>query len=324
MSDLGYDLRGLEVFASVCELRSMTLAAQRLGLSQPAVSQAVQQLEQTLRVTLLHRGRRPLAVTSAGEWLARRAARILRDAHQIATTIRQLEEGSALPLRVGVVESLSDPFVPALVRQLQSSVLYLSISAGLARELRAGLLDHSFDLVITNDSTDDADELDRLALLTETYVLVVPRSLEIGAPTLAALGEALPLVRWHARSHIGADIERQLRRMRVELRLQFEFDSSRTILGMVAAGLGWAIMPPLALCEMKPLPRSVRLLPFPGPSFSRSIAIVARRGEVNPLGARIARTAARILRDLYVPEIREAMPWLPADGFRVEEAAGSG
>ncbi len=323
-SDLGYDLRGLEIFAAVCATRSITLAAQRLGLSQPAVSQAVQQLEQTLRVTLIHRGRRPLTMTSAGEWLARRAVRILRDAHQIAATIRHLEAGSALQLRVGVVDSLSDPFVPALVRQLQSSVLYLSVAAGLARELRAGLREHSFDLIFTNDTHDDADGLERHALLTESYVLVVPSTLETGTPGLVTLSETLPLVRWHARSQIAADIERQLRRMRVELPLQFEFDSARTILGMVAAGLGWAIMQPLALCEMQPLPAAVRLLPFPGPRFSRTIAIMARRGEANPLHAQIIRTAAGILRTRYVPQIRAVMPWLPLDGFRVEDVAGLG
>ncbi|WP_216074001.1 LysR substrate-binding domain-containing protein, partial [Acinetobacter baumannii] len=82
------------------------------------------------------------------------------------------------------------------------------------------------------------------------------------------------LIRWAARSHIGADIERQLRRLRLDIPRQFEFDSARTILGMVAAGLGWAIMTPLSIFEMKPLLANVRLLPFPGPHFSRQLAIV--------------------------------------------------
>jgi hypothetical protein len=53
------------------------------------------------------------------------------------------------------------------------------------------------------------------------------------------LAKELPLIRWSAQSHIGAEIERQLRRMRVEIPRRFEFDSGSTILSMVAAGIGW-------------------------------------------------------------------------------------
>src|SRR5258708_40360679 len=147
----GYDLRTLEIFTQVCELRSMTLTAQRLGMTQPDVSQAIRHLEDVLGVPLVDRRSRPLMLTAAGEWLTRTAGQVLQDAKQIALTIRQFGEGRALRLRIGLADSLSDPFVPAIMRRLTPTVHYLSISSGLARTLRAGLIDRSLDLIITND-----------------------------------------------------------------------------------------------------------------------------------------------------------------------------
>jgi hypothetical protein len=60
-SSLGFDLRALQVFATVCELRNMTLAAKRLGMTQPAVSYTIKQLEDVMGVKLIDRNRRPLS-----------------------------------------------------------------------------------------------------------------------------------------------------------------------------------------------------------------------------------------------------------------------
>ena len=59
------DLHALEAFVTVCDSGSMALAAQRLGLSQSAVSQAIKGLEQALNLKLLDREVRPAAPTRA-------------------------------------------------------------------------------------------------------------------------------------------------------------------------------------------------------------------------------------------------------------------
>src|SRR5882757_6565770 len=78
-ASLGFELRALQVFATVCELRNMTLAAKRLGMTQPAVSYTIKQLEDVMGVKLIDRNRRPLAPTAGGDWLAAAAAQILHD-----------------------------------------------------------------------------------------------------------------------------------------------------------------------------------------------------------------------------------------------------
>jgi DNA-binding transcriptional LysR family regulator len=318
MSAASPEVRTLEIFAAVCELGSMTLAARRFEMTQPAVSHAIRQLETALGCVLIERRRRPLKPTTAGYWLARTAQQIIHDIHQITAGIRQFDQGGPLRLRLGLVESLSDPFVPALVKRQKPPVRYMSIAAGLARHLRAGLIEHDLDLIITNDPMDDVDGILQLPLLTEPYVLVVPRSFAPSPQNLQLddLKRSLPLIRWSAQSHIGSDIERQLRRMRVHIERQFEFDSAGSILGMVSSGLGWGVMTPLSIFEVKRLSGRVWMLPFPGPSFTRRLNLVTRLGEIDGLAEQVAETCRHILRELYLPEMLEVAAWL-ADKVRV-------
>src|SRR5581483_1723846 len=192
----GFDLRSLEIFASVCELRSMTAAAKRLNLTQPAVSQAIKQLEDRLELALIDRDRRPLTPTTAGRWLAGEAAQILHDTRQIPIAIRNLDRGAALRRRIGIVDSLSQPCVPLLVKRLRSSISYLSVSSGLAQRLRNGLMERTLDLIITNAPMDDLDGVVRRPVMSEPYVLAVPRDYPVdAAKDFSKLVKDLPLIR---------------------------------------------------------------------------------------------------------------------------------
>ena len=91
------------------------------------------------------------------------------------------------------MDSLSDPFVPALVDQLHSSILFLSVTNGIARIVRAGLLDRTLDLIVTNDPMDDVDGIVRHPILTEGYILIVPRTgAKLPLTDLNALARKLP------------------------------------------------------------------------------------------------------------------------------------
>jgi len=318
---IGYDLRALEIFSLVAELRSMSVAAGRLGMSQPAVSQAISNLEKVLGISLIDRSSRPLMLTAAGEWLFRSAGQLIQDATQIAATVRQFEEGNALRLRIGLVDSLSDPFVPAMVRRLSPSIHYISITSGLARTLTAGLVDRSLDLIITNDPMDDVKVSSKYPILTEPYFLVVPAAASSLSGNFTKFASTKPLIRWAARSRTGADIDGHLRRLKLDLSRQYEFESARTILGMVAAEQGWAIMTPLLIFDILPVLDKVRLLPFPGPGFSRTISVVTAQVENDALAERMARTSSRIISDLYIREIARVVPWLRCEldqnGYRM-------
>jgi DNA-binding transcriptional LysR family regulator len=260
---------------------------------------------------LIDRSQRPLIPTASGRWLMQAAGQILHDTRQIPVSLRHIQRGMELRLRIGLMDSLSDPFVPALLDQLHSSILFLSITNGIARIVRAGLLDRTLDLIVTNDPMDDVDGIVRHPILTEGYMLLVPRTgAKLPLTDLGALGRKLPLIRWNPASRTGQDIERRLRRMGVHIERRFEFDSPSAILSMVSSGLGWAIMNPLTVFEMRPLLKQVRVAPFPGPPFLRQINLFARAGEMDDTAERIAGMAREILRTRYLPELLKIGSWL--------------
>jgi DNA-binding transcriptional LysR family regulator len=320
MTKLGFDLHMLEIFTAVCETRSMTLAARQLGVTQPAVSHAIRQLEASIGVALIDRTHRPLTPTTGGYWLASVGNQILHDTHQIPAALRQLDKGLAVRLRLGIVDSLAVPFVPLMVKRLKPTIQYLSITSGLSRTLWVGLVEHSLDLIITNEPRPGIDGIISHHVLSEPYVLIVPSGIETAraADDFATLARDYPFIRWNAQSNIARDIEMQLRRMQIDIPHRFEFDQPGTILSMVADGLGWAIMTPLSIFGMNPLLPRVRILPFPGPAFSRRLDLFARRGEIDTIAGRITEVSRGILRQRYLPQLRKVAPWLASE-FLVEK-----
>ncbi|MFI5015772.1 MAG: LysR family transcriptional regulator [Hyphomicrobiales bacterium] len=311
-SSLGFDLRSLEAFVLACKSGSMAAAAKRLHMTQPAVSQIIKGLEASLSSPLVDRSRRPLSLTSSGALLRDAAEQILTAAQRIPSRLRELEGGMPTRLRIGLVDSLACPFVPDLLSSLQGSIESLSVSAGLANNLRNGFAEHRHDIVLTNDSMEDVDGVVRHALLSEPYLLLLPTSLagQAEASDLRALARASSLVRWSSQSQIGAEIERHLRRLGVEIPRRFEFDSSDTLTGIVAAGLGWAIMTPLCLLNSIARLGTARPAAFPGPHFSRRIYLISRAGELDRVSLRIARLSRRILKEKYLPGMLRVAPWL--------------
>lgn len=303
------DFRLLEILAAVAETGSMSAAASRLRISQPAVSQAVARLEAALDCTMIDRRRRPLRPTEEGQ-VALRAAEEL--AHGIAALPERIRAVRQLPLRLrlGVVDSLTFPFLPMLCMELGRDVEFLSVSSGLVQALRDALTGGALDFVISNDAMEDLDHLTRHEIAREPYILAVPSSLgDPASLSLEALAQALPLVRWGQRSLLARDVEAQLRRLRLAVPRKFDLESAGALLGMVAAGLGWAVVTPMAVLQAADFGQRLTLLPFPGPSFSRTITLVAPRHMATDLPLRIANASRRVMCRLAAEGAFRAMPF---------------
>jgi DNA-binding transcriptional LysR family regulator len=314
-SGIGFDLRSLEAYVLTCQKGSMAAAAQRLSMSQPAVSQIIKSLEHSLGVALIDRSHRPLKLTASGAFLRDAAEELLNTAARIPTRLRELAGGYPPGLRIGIVDSLASPFVPELLTRLQPSLQTLSAEAGLAGSLREAFVDSRLDVVITNDPMDDLDGLVGHTIFAEPYVLVVPSHLATGdvVQDLPTLARTSKLIRWSSKSRIGFEIEQQLRCLRITIPHCFEFDSASTIAGIVNAGHGWAIMTPLCLVNSLSELGSARLLPFPGPKFFHRLRLVSRAGELDKITLRLADISREILRTKYLPRVAELGPWLESE-----------
>ncbi len=309
------ELRPLKVFLVVAECGSMTVAARRLGMTQPAVSQAIKQLEDRFGVPLIDRSSRPVGLTSGGVLLRDRAGRIVDEAEQLVPLLRDQADAKVLEIKMGLVDSFATTAGPQLVRRLTDEAAHVLIWSGLSPSLGGGLVNRSLDLIVTTDAMEDLDGFERHHLLAEPFVLLLPRSAPASVRNsgLDKLARDMPLVRYSARSHIGSQIERHLRRVRVDAPRRLEVDTSDTVVAMVAAGLGWAVTTPLCLLQGRAHASGVRALPLPGPGFVRQLTLVSRAGLHLDLPERVAKLARAVLAEGCASDIRKLIPSLKGE-----------
>ncbi len=311
---LPFDLRALEIFVAVCEHGTMVAAARALGLTQPAVSQAVAELEARTGVALLDRAIRPLGLTPSGLMLRHRAAFLLSEARQIAPLLRRGIEKRLQLVRIGLVDSLTRAVLPALSRDLADRAAQAMFLSGLTAAHGSALLTRQIDLFLGVDDLADSAGLERWALIDEPYVLICPPDVPPPATVeeLDQLGRRLPFIRYTARSRTGTDIERHLRRLRLEFPPGQEFDSPYGVTQAVAAGAGWAITTPLCLYESSlpgpPAPFGCHRLA--GPGLRRSLTLIGRQRELGQTTRAIARCVRTALAEGAVRDLTATHPWL--------------
>jgi DNA-binding transcriptional LysR family regulator len=141
------ELRLVRYWIAVAEEGNITRAAERLHLSQPALSTAVKQLEQQLGVALLDRSDRVLRVTPAGEVLLREGRALLAAADRAFEAVRERDGALTARLRIGVSPTARHGLGPELLRACGERVPGVMIypqedtTGALVRDVRAGRLD---------------------------------------------------------------------------------------------------------------------------------------------------------------------------------------
>ena len=117
---MSIDLKQLKYFLAVAEEKSFSRAAERLHISQPPLSQQIMKLESELGVKLFTRTTRIFELTVAGRALMVEAAELLGKMRMTIDTIRQIDRGEVGRLRVGIVGSAMWGPIPGLLEQFQS------------------------------------------------------------------------------------------------------------------------------------------------------------------------------------------------------------
>jgi DNA-binding transcriptional LysR family regulator len=161
-------LRDLHVLFTIVQWGSMAKGAVHLGMSQPAVSEAIERLEDALCVPLLDRSPRGVEPTMYARALLKRGHVAFDELKQGIREIESLADPAAGEVRVGCPESLAAGFVPAVVERLSRRYPKISVQVALAqpgeqefRELR----ERSVDLLlgrIFKPLSDDGVEAEKL------------------------------------------------------------------------------------------------------------------------------------------------------------------
>lgn len=306
---IGFDLKALEVFLAVVECGGMTAAGQRLGITQSAVSQTLASLEASLHVQLLDRGLRPPQLTPAGRSFYERTRPLIAEARRLSLDFRRQNASPLNHVRIGMVDSLVTSIGPDLIQHVRRRTPHWSLSTGTSHQHAARLQARELDLLLSDDPISAQENLVRHPLITEPFVLLVPTVYQ-GPVSLKALAATCDFIRYNRATVIGQRIEQILRRSGVEPPKRLELDNSFAIASLVRAGVGWSISTPLCLLQCGLLDANLRCLPFPDGEQNRTLYLIAREGETGTLPEQLRQDSIALLRDRYLPQIAETLPWL--------------
>ena len=118
----GVTLKGLEVFEALAASGSVAQAAEITGLSQPAVSQQIRNLETALGTNLVDHGKRPMQVTSAGRSFLVRAASVLSELRLAQSELTVMDLTHLSTLNMGIIDDFDNDLTPRLVTILAESL----------------------------------------------------------------------------------------------------------------------------------------------------------------------------------------------------------
>ena len=247
------DLRQLRYFVAVAEERSISRAARRLHIAQPPLSAQLRGLERDLGATLLTRHRRGVDLTAAGEELVLHARRLLGDVDAATLAVRSVGEGATGALALTFAPDLASTLIPELLRRYRDDRpdVILDLAEADGDEAAQRLRTRRADVVLLYRPPTGADQEFEEAVVGRTPVLAfLPVDHPLAAEDrldLARLAEHSLLVPGAGPAGIGgalADSARQaceLARVRpAELR---GVTLVQTTIGLVAAGLGIALLP---------------------------------------------------------------------------------
>jgi DNA-binding transcriptional LysR family regulator len=172
-------MRDLEVFLAARRWGSMARAAQHLGITQPAVSKAVRDLEAALSVRLLDRSPQGVTATLYGEVLARRATGAFDELRQGVEEVQALTDPASGRARIGCNESLSVALLPAAIRLMAEERPGVTVSiTQMSRPITVeidNLRERKVDMIVGRGIFDiPEDDLISEILFEEPFVVVAP------------------------------------------------------------------------------------------------------------------------------------------------------
>ena len=271
-------IRQLKAFLAVAKHGSFSRAAEEIGTSQSAVSLAVRYIEIELGVKLLDRTTRQVRLTAVGQTLVATSSRLL---DELDTTLRELRDIGAQhrgTVSMACVPSVARSLMPRCVEHCFTRWPHVSfvIQDVAAKEVVQKTLRGEVEFGITGGVIVEA-ELDIHKLTEDPFVLVCRRDdvLAQERPLFWSKLEGMRLVMLNNTSGSRQQIVDTLARLEARTNIVLELAQPSSVLGMVEAGIGIAVVPQMIAPDADHPTLFVRRLVRP--RTSRDILLLKRR-----------------------------------------------
>lgn len=292
------ELRHLRYFVAVADEMNFRRAAQRLHVSQPPLSRQIHDLEDELGVKLFDRSKQKLALTPAGEALAKEAKQILSHAQHAAQLTKAASRGETGQLNVAILPPIGGLFLPPAIRAFRSrfpvvdlNILELSpqaqVTALLDRQIDLGFVPLPVIKRIPDLEFEPVRDVEMMVVLPPGHRLARQRRL-----TLQKLAhEPFVLLNRPSATLLHDWILIQCRKAGFEAQIIKQANSPLSVLELVSSGFGVSLLPDLF--QRYPSDVVFRQLPAATPKFQ--LSLVWRRDNASPF----LKAFLEILRPLF-------------------------
>lgn len=272
-------LNELRYIVAVAQERNFRRAAEISFISQPALSLAIQKLEEELGLKIFERGKNNVSVTPVGTEIVGQAQRTLEEAERIREIARQGKDHLAGTLRLGIIYSVGPYLLPDLVPALKKLApdMPLEIEENITANLDTLLHNGKLDVIIIALPFGDSG-IATQAVYDEPFEVVVDNEhrwvnrRSIRAEELST-EKVLLLDSGHCFSNQVAEACPELNRKGTDIQQGTSFE---TIRNMVASGLGITVLPASAN-SARYRSKLLKVKPFTNPAPSRRIALAWRK-----------------------------------------------
>lgn len=249
------DLHHLRVFQAAARTGSFTAAGRELSLSQSTVSLHIKQLEEEFGCRLFIRSKKKIYLSDAGRLLQQGSERVLSEAANMETTVRELSTSASGTIRLGVGASTLNYLLPKSLtsyrrRYPQVEIIVLT---GTTEMLLQSLLQHDIDIAIVMPPSPALALVQTIPLMKEELVIVLDRMHPLAVKQQLAPRdlEALNFI-----SHLRGTAMQVLQdayfeNMGVSPRITMEMENIEAIKSLISFGLGAALLPISCLQPMQ-------------------------------------------------------------------------
>ena len=293
------DIGELQAFIAVAEKSSFRAAAESLFLSQPALSRRIDKLERDLKSQLLERTTRRVSLTDAGRQLLTHAQAVMDELERAYQGLAAKAAVRTGKVSIACVPSVANHVLPAALKDFAQA----------NPAVRVKVIDESAQLVMDSVISGHADfglnflgsqeaELDFTPIRAERYVVVVPTSHPLAQRKTVAWRalENESLVSVSSTSGNRLLIDSAFSKTAKRPNIQYEINHVTGAVNLVAAGLGIAIIPGLALQQS--LHPGLVGVPLVEPAITRTLGLITRKGDrLHALAQALADTLIAAIRN---------------------------
>jgi len=262
----------LEAFVAVAETRSFSIAAERVHITQPAVSKRIAQLESLLDCRLFDRISRAVYLTESGQALLPRAQRILRELEETRQAIHDLSGEISGNLSIAISHHIGLHRLPPVLKAFAGSNPKVSLAVEFMDSEIAydGVLHGDYEIAVITLAPEPNPQVHSYCLWEDPLTPIaaadhpLANKAEVSINNLSNYPAILPGLE----TYTGRMIKQVFDNSGYSLQASMATNYLETIKMLVSVGLGWSILPRIMLDE------TLSILPCPSLNFSRQLGYI--------------------------------------------------